>query len=331
MEANSRKEIQEASAGDIVALVGLKNLATGDTLTDPKKPIRYESLSFPAPVIYVAIEPKSTVDTTRLNKSLERLKAEDPSFDVKEDKETGQVLIGGMGELHLEIMVDRLKRDFRVDANVGQPQVAYREGILTESQHQEIYEKQLANLNRFASLTIKISPDPEVENLKFINQVSTKELPEHFIPHIKQGLEDGLLAGAIAGYPVIGVSCTLIGGAFDEQLSDETSFRIAANQAIRKAVQKAQPLLLEPVMQLEVLVPDDYLSNIITDLNSRKAKVSSIEVKTNLQAVHACAPLSSMFGYSTDLRSISQGRATYSMQFGSYEQVSSELMKKFGM
>ena len=329
MEANSRKEVQSISAGDIAAIAGLKNTATGDTLCDPKNSIRFESLDFPEPVIHIAIEPKSTVDAAKLQKSLQSLKLEDPSFTVKEDEETGQTLIGGMGELHLEVMVDRLKREFRVECNVGAPQVVYREGISSSCRVEEVFDKQYASTRKFAKIVINVEANDTQTGLIFENLSKKSEIPEHLLSSVELGVKQSLLNGPIAGYPVLGVKVVVLGGEFDDDATDETSFQIVANQAMRKALQKASPILLEPLMSLEVLVPDDYLSGVMTDLSSRKAKVNSISQKGHLQLVQANVPLAQMFGYSTDLRSVSQGRATYSMQFHSYEEVSKEQMERF--
>ena len=327
MEANNRKEILEASAGDIVAIVGPKLLATGDTLCELKSPIRFESVIFPLPVIYIAIEPKNTADTDKLTKSLERLKSEDPSFDVKEDKDTGQMLIGGMGELHLEVMVDRLKREFKVNANTGAPQVAYREGLTESISHTETLDRQLANTRQFAGIDLSFEQIDSIEN-EFINKSDESKIPKHIIPFIKKGVMESLGSGPIAGFPVIGVRVTLCGGEYNQECSDEVAFQIVSNMAVRNALWKAQIILQEPFMNLEVNVPESYASNIMTDLNSRKAQVSGVEQKNDIQTVSAQVALSEIFGYSTKLRSLSQGRATYNMTFSSYEQVSEKTLAK---
>ncbi len=337
MHANQREELKEATAGDIVAVAGLKLAATGDTICDQDHPIRYESVQFPNPVISVAIEPKTTADSDKLQKSLERLATEDPTFRVYTDPETAQNLIAGMGELHLEIIIDRLKREFKVDANVGAPQVSYRETISTSTYIEEIFQRELANLKQFAGVKIDVSPVEEAGGkagptgaggLVFENKTGPLPLPPAFLKGIKSGLEEGMAAGPIAGFPVVGIKVGLKGIQMQQDVSDELAFKIAAGQALRNALRQAKPLLLEPVMSIEVLVPENYMSNVIADLNSRQARVSNIGLRGHLQVVDATAPLERMFGYSTGLRSITQGRATYSMQFSHYEPVSKQTMER---
>ncbi len=329
MQANQRTEIKETIAGDIVAIVGPKVLATGDTLCDVKDPIRYESIVFPEPVIFQAIEPKNAAEAEKLQISLRRLEMEDPTLTIKEDKETAQILIGGMGELHLEIIVDRLKREFKVEANVGAPQVAYREGISSEILLEKTWERQVTERKQFAQLTLKVEPNEEQTLFNFENKVSAKILPDHFVKAAVKGIKNSLNAGPIAGYPVVGIKITVTQGSFQEESSDDAAFEILGSLALREAIQKAQPILLEPMMALEVMVPDNYLSNVITDLNGRRAKIQKLGQHGKLQVIDAVVPLSNMFGYSTDLRSQSQGRATYSMKFFKYEKVPSEVMAKF--
>jgi len=327
MEANQRTEVKEIKAGAIAAIVGMKKIATGDTLCDQTQPIRFESVDFPEPVIYIAIEPKSTADSEKLSQSLERLKNEDPSFDVKDDKETGQKLIGGMGELHLEVAVDRLKREFGVSANVGSPQVAYREGIKGASSFEEELDRQHGQNRQYAKVKLSMEFVESQGAVVFNSNIDKSTLPENFIASIKKGVQDGLLAGPIAGFPVIGVKVDLISASFLEDCSDEVAFQIAANNAVRSGIRASQPILLEPVMKVEVLVPESYTSNVITDLNSRRAKINQIDHKDDYQLIQALAPLSEMFGYSTKLRSTSQGRATYTMSFHHYDEVSQKTMK----
>ena len=331
MHANQREEVPQASAGEIVAVAGLKLVATGDTICDQKAPIRYESVQFPAPVIAVAIEPKSAADSDKLSKSLERLGIEDPTFLVSQDSETGQTLISGMGELHLEIIIDRLKREFKVDANVGAPQVSYRESIAGHASAEELFERETGGLHQYAAVRIEVSSlegDEAQGGLIFENKAPIQGVPVAFLKGVRTGLEESMQAGPIAGFPVIGVKAVLRGGAFQENVSDEIAFKIAAAQAMRAALRKAQPRLLEPVMAIEVLVPDNYLSNIITDLNSRHARVNNVTVRGHVQVVEAAAPLAEMFGYSTQLRSISQGRATYTMRFSHYDPVSKQTLER---
>lgn len=328
MEANQRTELDSVEAGDIVALVGMKEIFTGDTLCDQKDPIRFESVVFPEPVISVAIELKSTADAGKLEKALERLQAEDPTFRVSENKETAQTLISGMGELHLDIIVDRLLREFRVPANVGTPQVAYRESIGGNAQFHEKFEREVGNAVQYAEVVVKVEPSGEQIPLVFVNRALEAQVPPRFLRAVETGFREALAAGPISGFEVIGIKATLVGGAFRELGSDELSFRIAAGVAIREAVRLAQPILMEPIMDLEILVPEDYLSNVITDLNARRAGVKNIALRSGLQVVTASAALSQMFGYSTQLRSISQGRASYTMKFQAYEQVSEAVRRQ---
>ncbi len=328
MQANQREEVKTAAAGDIVALAGPKLVATGDTVCDQKDPIRYESVQFPTPVISIAIEPKSGADNDKLVKSLERLTVEDPTFQVSIDSETGQTLIRGMGELHLEIICDRLKREFKVDANVGAPQVSYRETISAKASETEEFHRETAGLTQYAKVTIEVEPAEQKDGLVFVNASKPTQIPLPFIKGVRTGLEESMQAGAIAGFGVLGVKVTLTGGAFQENVSDEIAFKIAAATALRTAFRKASPLLLEPVMAIEVLAPENYLSNVISDLNSRHAKVNNVSLRGHLQSVDATAPLEEMFGYSTQLRSISQGRATYTMQFSHYEPVSKQTLER---
>ena len=329
MEANSRKEVPSASAGDIVALVGMKLVGTGDTLCDHRFPLTFESLSFPEPVINIAIEPRSTQDTGKLSKALARLEAEDPSFAVKEDKETGQTLIGGMGELHLEIIVDRLKREFGVEPNTGAPQVAYRESLAGTAEATEQMERDVSGQIKKATVTVKVEPCDDQSGLQFATELDKKVIPESYVKAIQKSLQDSSGAGVIAGFSLVGVKVHLTGVKFEEDYADEVLFQIAAATAFRNAIRDADPQLFEPVMAVEVLVPEDYMSGVITDLNSRRARVNSIGQRGHLQVVHAEAPLSEMFGYSTRLRSLSQGRATYSMEFKRYDKVTEETLQRF--
>jgi elongation factor G len=328
MHSNQREELGKATSGEIVALAGPKMVATGDTICDQKHPIRFESVQFPTPVISVAIEPKSTADNEKLTKSLDRLAVEDPTFRVSVDPETAQTLISGMGELHLDIIVDRLRREFRVDANVGAPQVSYRETATQSASIDETFQRETAGLNQFARVVLEISPTSEQGSLTFENKASPQQVPPAMLKGVKMGLEEAMQAGPIAGFPVLGLKVVLTGGTFQADVSDEIAFKIAASNALRNAMRKAAPTLLEPVMAIEVLVPENYLSNIITDLNSRHARVNNVSMRGHLQVVEATAPLAEMFGYSTQLRSISQGRATYTMQFANYEPVSKQTLDR---
>lgn len=328
MQANDREELETAAAGEIVAIAGFKGIATGDTVCDHRHPIRYESVIFPEPVISIAVEVKSSADTDKLQKSLERLQNEDPSFRVSFNPETGQTLLSGMGELHLEIIVDRLSREFKVDCNVGNPQVSYRETVSGEGKVEETHRREGAGVNQFAYVALEFGPGPKEGGLLFENKVKDAKLPKQYVDQVKKGLEEALLAGPIAGFPMVGVKARLVDGKFDPAIPDPNAFKVAAGMGLRRGLRDAVPLLLEPVMALEVLVPEDYLSNVMTDLNSRRAQVNNVTMKGHLQCVEATAALSEMFGYSTQLRSISQGRATFTMRFASYEQVSSQTLRR---
>jgi len=324
MQANDRTELEQAEAGDIVALVGPKEVATGDTLCSQKDPIRFESVSFPEPVIFIAIEPKSTADAAKLEKSLEKLKAEDPSFRFHENTETGQMIIAGMGELHLEIIVDRLLREFSVATNTGRPQVSYRETLEQSTNIEEIFERETNGKKQFAKVCLHLEPlegDVQVQNV-FVNQVPELKLPKPMAKAVEKGVHEAFQSGALSGFPVIGLRCVLKEVGTQEGASDEVAFQIATNMAIRNALRQGASVIMEPVMDLEVLTPEAYMSNVVADLNSRGAQVSSIGMQNHLQVIEAKSPLAKMFGYTTGLRSISQGRATYTMRFGHYEKVS---------
>jgi elongation factor G len=283
---------------------------------------------FPEPVISIAVEVKSSSDTDKLQKSLDRLQNEDPSFRVSFNAETGQTLLSGMGELHLEIIVDRLAREFKVDCNVGNPQVSYRETISMAGRVEETHRREGAGINQYAFVSVEFEPGPKEGGLVFENKVKEAKLLKQYVDQVKKGLEESLLAGPIAGFPVVGVKAKLVDGKFDPAIPDPNAFKVAASMALRRGLRDAKPLLLEPVMALEVMVPEDYLSNVMTDLNSRRAQVNNVTMKGHLQCVEATAALSEMFGYSTQLRSISQGRATFTMRFASYEQVSPQTLRR---
>lgn len=328
MQANDREEFESVSAGDIVAIAGFKQIATGDTICDQKHLIRFESVMFPEPVISIAIEAKSSADSDKLLKALERLQNEDPSFRVSFNAETGQTLLSGMGELHLDIIVDRLKREFKAEVNVGNPQVSYRETISSGGTEEEVYKREGQGVNQFAHVKIAFEPAAKDGGLVFENKVKEPKLQKIHVEQVKKGLEEALLAGPLAGFPVIGIKAVLLDGRFDPSIPDPNAFKVAAGMALRRGLREAGPQLLEPVMALEVMVPEDYLSNVMTDLNSRRAQVSNVTMKGHLQCVEATAALSEMFGYTTQLRSISQGRATYTMKFSSYEQVAAQTLKR---
>ncbi len=327
MHANKREEIKEAGAGDIVALVGLKNVSTGDTLCNEGKNIALESLDIPEPVIEVAIEPKTKADRDTLSAALNKLAKEDPSFRVKGDDETNQTLIAGMGELHLEIIVDRLLREFNVNANVGKPQVAYRETIGKASKSDMKYAKQSGGRGQYGHVVIEVEPNSG-KGYEFVNSISGGVIPKEYIPAVDKGIQDALKAGVLAGFPVVDVKVNLVFGSYHEVDSSEQAFFIAGSMAIKEAMQKAAPILLEPIMDVEVVTPEDYLGDVMGDLNGRRGRVQGMEARAGAQSIRCQVPLSAMFGYSTDLRSRTQGRATFSMQFDHYERVPQSIQEE---
>ncbi len=321
MHANSREEIKEAHAGDIVALVGMKDTTTGDTLCIPTAPVILERMEFPEPVIEIAIEPKSKGDQEKMGMGLARLAAEDPSFRVKSDEETGQTVIAGMGELHLDILVDRLKREFKVEANVGNPQVSYRETITAETDVDYTHKKQSGGSGQFARIKIKFEPIEGFDGFEFVNTVVGGNVPKEYIPGVEKGIKSAMEVGVLAGYPVSGIKATLYDGAYHDVDSSVLAFEIAARAGFREGMNKAKPKLLEPVMNVEVITPEEYMGDIIGDLNSRRGQVKGMDQRGNARVVEATVPLASMFGYVNTLRSMSQGRAQFSMQFSHYEVV----------
>jgi elongation factor G len=322
MHANSREDIDDVFAGDIVAGIGFKNTTTGDTLSDQGKAIQLESMEFPAPVISVAIEPKTKSDDEKLSESLHRLSEEDPTFLVRTDDETGQTIISGMGELHLEILVDRLLREFKVDATVGKPQVAYRETIRRAVEKVEYrHVKQTGGKGQYAHVVINLEPTGPGGGYEFVDQIKGGKVPREYIPSVDDGIEEALDQGIVAGYPLVDVRATLTDGSAHDVDSSEMAFKIAGSMALQEAARKAGVKLLEPVMEVEVTTPDEYMGDVIGDLNSRRGKVEGMTQRGNSQVIRAQVPMSEMFGYATDLRSKTQGRATYSMQFHSYQDV----------
>ena len=331
MHANKREEVKWAGAGDIVAVVGLKQISTGDTICDVSRPVKLESLDIPEPVIEVAIEPKTKADREALSAALNKLAKEDPSFRVKGDEETGQTLIAGMGELHLEIIVDRLTREFSVNANVGKPQVAYRETISKPAKSDLKYAKQSGGRGQYGHCVIEIEPNPD-GGYEFVNSITGGVIPKEYIPPIDKGIQDAMKSGVAAGFPAVDVKVNLIFGSYHDVDSSEQAFYIAGSMAIKDAMQKASPVILEPIMDVEVVTPDDYVGEVMGDLNSRRGRVQNMEARVGSQSVRAQVPLSEMFGYATDLRSNTQGRATFTMQFHHYERVpqaiTDEIIKK---
>ncbi len=331
MHANKREEIKEAEAGDIVAAVGMKITSTGDTLCAENRPVALESLDIPEPVIEVAIEPKTKADRDALSQALGKLTKEDPSFRVKSDEESGQTLIAGMGELHLEIIVDRLMREFGVNANVGQPQVAYRETITKAIKNDLRYVKQTGGRGQYGHVVLEIEPK-EDGGYEFINDITGGIIPKEYIPAVDKGIQNAMKGGVMAGFPLVDIRVKLVFGSYHEVDSSEQAFFICGSQCFKEAVQKASPVLLEPIMAVEVVTPDEYMGDIMGDLNGRRGRIARMEARAGAQVITAHVPLSSMFGYATDLRSKSQGRATFTMIFDHYERVpaslAEEIMKK---
>ncbi|MGH7015201.1 MAG: elongation factor G [Stellaceae bacterium] len=321
MHANHREDIKEARTGDIVALAGLKNTTTGDTLCDQDKPVVLERMEFPDPVIEIAVEPKTKGDQEKMGQALARLATEDPSFRVAVDKESGQTVIKGMGELHLEIIVDRMKREFKVEANVGAPQVAYRETITRPSEVDYTHKKQTGGSGQFARVKIRFEPLPPGSGFEFENDVVGGSVPKEYIPGVEKGLKGSLDNGVLAGFPVIDFKATLYDGAYHDVDSSALAFEIASRAAFREGIQKAAPKLLEPVMRVEVVTPRDYMGDVIGDLNSRRGRITGQDQRGNAEVINAMVPLANMFGYVNTLRSMSQGRAQYTMHFDHYEQV----------
>ncbi|WP_412057802.1 elongation factor G [Bartonella sp. DGB2] len=332
MHSNSREDIEEAFAGDIVALAGLKETTTGDTLCDPLKPVILERMEFPDPVIEIAIEPKTKADQEKMGIALNRLAAEDPSFRVKSDEESGQTIIAGMGELHLDIIVDRMRREFKVEANVGQPQVAYRETITRQAEIDYTHKKQSGGSGQFARIKVIFEPH-EGDDFIFESKIVGGAVPKEYIPGVQKGIESVMGSGPLAGFPMLGVKATLIDGAYHDVDSSVLAFEIAARAAFREGAQKAGAQLLEPIMKVEVVTPEDYVGDVIGDLNSRRGQISGTEARGIATVVNAMVPLANMFGYVNSLRSMSQGRAQYTMQFDHYEPVpaavSQEIQKKY--
>jgi len=321
MHANHREDIETAFTGDIVAAVGLKHTKTGDTLCDENAPIILEKMEFPDPVIHVAIEPKTKADQERLGESLVKLTEEDPTFRMSTDEETGQTIISGMGELHLEIIVDRLKREFKVEANVGRPQVAYKETIRKKVTQQGKFVRQSGGHGQYGDVWLEIEPNEKGKGFEFTNAIVGGVIPKEFIPAVAEGIQEALQSGVLAGYPVVDVKAKLFDGSFHEVDSSEMAFKIAGSIAFKDGSKKADPVLLEPIMDVEVVTPEEYLGDVMGDLNSRRGRIEGIGARRDAQVVKAMVPLSEMFGYATSLRSMTQGRAIFTMQFSHYDEV----------
>ena len=329
MHANHREDLEAAFAGDIVAVVGLKQTTTGDTLCDPDQPVVLESLTFPEPVVHVAVEPKTKADQDKLGKALFSLSEEDPTFRVMSDEETGQTVISGMGELHLEVLVDRMLREFNVDANVGKPQVAYRETVRKTVEKVETrYVRQTGGKGQYGHVVISLEPTGPGGGYEFIDKISGGVIPKEYIPSVDAGIQESITSGVLAGYPTVDIRVTLTYGSYHEVDSSEMAFKIAGSMAIKKAAALASPVLLEPVMAVEVVTPEDYMGDVIGDLSSRRGKVEGMEQRGSNHVVRAQVPLSDMFGYANDLRSRTQGRASYSMEFHAYNEVPESIAKE---
>jgi elongation factor G len=321
MHANKREEVQAIAAGDIAAAIGLKYTTTGDTLCDSDKPIVLESMTFPEPVIAVAIEPKTRADEEKLGVSLSRLALEDPTFRVTSEEETSQTLIHGMGELHLEIIVDRLLREFKVEANVGKPQVAYRETIRKKGEAQGKFVRQTGGRGQYGDVYIEVEPNEPGGGFVFENKIVGGAVPKEYVPAVEKGIKEAMETGVLAGYPMVDIKVQLTDGSYHEVDSSEMAFKIAGSMGFKEAVRRAKPVLLEPVMDVEVVTPEEYMGAIVGDLNSRRGRILSMEARGSSQVIRANVPLGQMFGYATEMRSMTQGRATYTMQFARYEEV----------
>src|ERR1700754_2310860 len=325
MHASERTEIKEVRAGDIAAAVGLKDVITGDTLCDLSKVITLEKMEFPAPVISVAVEPKTKADQEKMGTALQRLAKEDPSFRVSTDAESGQTIISGMGELHLEIIVDRMKREFKVDANVGKPQVAYRETIRAKVEQEGKFVRQSGGRGQYGHVWIKLEPAEAGKGYEFVNGIVGGAIPKEFIPAVDKGIKEATANGVLAGYPVVDVKVTLFDGSYHDVDSNEMAFKIAGSMAFKEAMERAKPVILEPNMKVEVVTPEDYYGDIVGDLNRRRGQIVGMEDSVSGKVVTAEVPLAEMFQYSTSMRSMSQGRATYTMEFAKYMEVPSNV------
>ncbi len=321
MHANSREEIKTVKAGDIAAIVGLKGTTTGNTLSDPANPILLESIDFPEPVIRIAVEPKTKADQEKMGIALQKLAQEDPTFRVNTDEETGQTIIAGMGELHLDIIVDRMKREFKVEANVGAPQVAYRETLTTEVKMEEKYAKQSGGRGQYGHVHLKVTPQEAGAGYEFVNSIVGGKIPKEYIPAVDKGVQEAMTKGVVAGYQIEDVKVELYDGSYHDVDSNEMAFKIAGSICFQKAAKTANPVLLEPVMEVEVTVPEDYFGDVMGNISSRRGQIQESGDRGLIKFIKANIPLAEMFGYATDLRSMTQGRGNYTMEFGHYDQV----------
>lgn len=334
MHANHREEVEWVGAGDICAVIGLKKTFTGDSLCDPEHPILLEPIQFPEPVISVAIEPKTRADQDKLALALQRLAEEDPTFQVRIDPESGQTIISGMGELHLEVLVDRMQREFRVAANIGRPQVAYKETITRPVRVEGRFVRQTGGRGQYGHVWLEIEPLPRGEGFVFEDRIVGGVVPKEFIPAVEAGIREAMLSGGVAGYPIVDIKAVLVDGSYHEVDSSEMAFKIAASMALKEAVRRGNPVILEPIMRVEVVVPEEFTGDVIGELNARRGRVEGMEVRAGAQVIRAMVPLATMFGYATDLRSMTQGRGTYTMEFDHYapvlENIAQELLAKAG-
>ena len=328
MHSNKKNDLREITTGDIVAGVGFKNTSTGDTICDKDHPIILEQMSFPEPVISIAIEPKTKADQEKLANAMARLAEEDPTFKIKQDQETGQTIISGMGELHLEIIIDRMVREFKVSANVGKPQVAYKETITKTVQCEARFVRQTGGHGQYGHVKLRLEPNDPGTGYIFESEITGGTVPNEYIPAVEQGIKEALDNGIVAGYPTVDIKAVLIDGSYHEVDSSELAFRIAGSMAFQDGARKALPVLLEPVMDVEVVVPEEYLGDVIGDLQSRRGKIEGIAQRPDAKLIAGEVPLSEMFGYATRLRSLSQGRAVYSMQFSHYSKMPQQASKK---
>ena len=328
MHANHREEIKEAFTGDIVAGIGLKDSITGDTICVEDHPIVLEKMIFPEPVIFVAVEPKTKADQEKMGLALSKLAEEDPTFRVRTDEETAQTIISGMGELHLEIIVDRMKREFKVEANVGKPEVSYRETISTKAEAEGKYIRQTGGRGQYGHVCLELEPLERGKGYEFVNDIVGGVIPREYIPAIDKGIQEAMSIGVIAGYPVKDIRAIINDGSFHEVDSSEMSFKIAASMAFKDAFRKANPQILEPIMDVEVVTPEDFMGDIIGNLSSRRGRIENLEKRGKMTHIKCFVPLGDMFGYATDLRSMSQGRASYTMQFSKYEPVPNNIKEQ---
>jgi len=328
MHSNSREEVKELYAGDIAAIIGLKNTTTGNTLCDENSPLLLESITFPEPVIKIAVEPKTKADQEKMGVALVRLAEEDPTFRVETDEETNQVLISGMGELHLDIIVDRMKREFDVEANIGKPQVSYRETITANAEAEHKYSKQSGGRGQYGHCYLRVEPNEPGAGHEFVDEVKGGVIPREFIPAVEKGVKEAVLSGILAGYPMVDIKATVYDGSYHEVDSSEVAFKMAAIFAFKEACQKAKPVLMEPLMKVEVVTPEEYMGNIIGDLNAKRGQIDEMTDRGNLKVVDAKVPLAEMFGYATALRSMSQGRANYTMEFSHYHEVPRNILEE---